>query len=686
MTENLFMILIATVIGVLAGFGAVGIRSLIREISAICFPGDATILDNIVAAPWYYKLLIPTLGGLIVGPIIYRWAHEAKGTGVPEVMQSVLVKGGKIRPRVAFLKTLVSTITIGTGGSVGREGPIVQIGASLGSVVGQFFHIPAKRMKTLVGCGAAAGIAAAFNAPVAGALFALEIILMDYAVSAVSLIVISSVMATVVSHAFEGDFPVMEIMGTHYLHSFWEIFLYIGLGLLCGIVSFLFIRSVFSIGKVWEEKFNIKPWLKAAVGGACIGLIALLFPQIMGVGYESINLALNHESMTYMGVASDTINQLLGNQVFWVMVLVLVAVKVFATSMTLGSGGSGGIFAPSLFIGAMLGGFFGHFAHLWFPDVTASPGTYALMGMGGIVAGATRAPITAIVTIFELTKQQTSIFPPLMITCIIATLVSSKFSRESIYTLKLLMRNISIRGHAEHNVMKSLHVRDVYCDEFVTVPENADFKQIVDSLMSSGAPYISVHYAKSGAFMGTVSISTIKDVMFQQETLRYVCIAGDIADKKVRQVFLDDNCHVVLRKMRQSGCDSLPVFDIGNEKKQIGVVNLQDIVAAYEHEIDHIDLTSGLADRIVMANLEDDIRFLEGYVVTEVHAPRSWHGKTIMELGVRHNYGVDILSIKHAGGGTKVDAIPHANHKISRTDLLVVAGKTDKINVLRNLH
>ncbi|MBD3257321.1 hypothetical protein GF377_02720, partial [candidate division GN15 bacterium] len=179
MTEHIFMIVVAIIIGALAGFGAVGIRALIREISAFCFPGELTLLDNIAATPWYLKLLIPALGGLIIGPIIHFWAPEAKGTGVPEVMHSVLVRGGKIRPRVAAVKAFVSTVTIGTGGSVGREGPIVQIGASLGSTVAQFFRVPARRMKTLVGCGAAAGIAAAFNAPVAGALFAVEIILMD---------------------------------------------------------------------------------------------------------------------------------------------------------------------------------------------------------------------------------------------------------------------------------------------------------------------------------------------------------------------------------------------------------------------------------------------------------------------------------------------------------------------------
>ena len=203
LTEHTFMIIIAIIIGVLAGFAAIGIRALIQVISNISFTGDGNLLENIMSTSWYLIILIPIIGGLIVGPIIHFFAPEAKGHGVPEVMQAILLKGGVIRGRVAFVKTIASAITIGTGGSVGREGPIIQIGSSIGSIIGQFFRVPSRRLKTLVACGAAAGIAAAFNAPIAGALFAVEIILMDFAVAQFSPIVISSVMATVISRGFE---------------------------------------------------------------------------------------------------------------------------------------------------------------------------------------------------------------------------------------------------------------------------------------------------------------------------------------------------------------------------------------------------------------------------------------------------------------------------------------------------
>jgi CIC family chloride channel protein len=386
-----------------------------------------------------------------------------------------------------------------------------------------------------------------------------------------------------------------------------------------------------------------------------------------------------------MGVGAETINSVLGSHTFWLMVLLLCFVKIFATSMTLGSGGSGGIFAPSLFVGAMLGACFGHFAHLLLPDITASPGTYALIAMGGLVAGSTRAPITAIITIFEMTKEN-AIILPLMITCIISTIVSSKFSRESIYTLKLLLRNINVRGHAETNVMKSLFVKDVYSTDFTSVSETRNFNDIVSTIMSTGHPFVSVHDRNHGFFIGTVSINDVKDVLFHKEALMHICIAGDMSNRSIELVEPDDNCSTALKKMRKCGQDCLPVMDPRNDRKQIGVIWLNDILGAYDKELEHIDLTSGLAEKIVMTNLEHDIRFLEGYVITEFKAPRSFVGRSIKQLQVRNKFGVDILSIKsHAHRQETVEAIPRADTKIKPGDTLVVAGKTDCINQVKNL-
>ncbi len=383
--------ILAILIGFLGGFGAIGFRSLIQAIQSIGYGSGSDLLAAVLSVPWYGKLLIPAIGGAVVGPLIFFFAREAKGHGVPEVMEAVALRSGLIRKRVVIVKTLASAISIGSGGSVGREGPIVQIGSAIGSSLGQILRVSGNRMRNLVGCGAAAGIAATFNAPIAGAIFALEVILGEFQIGTFGPIVLASVMATVISRAFLGDFPAFISIPKYDLVSIWEIPAYLVMGFLGGFVSLLFIKSLYKAEDLWAG-LKVPEFLKPALGGLTIGLLSLYFPQILGVGYESITEAL------------------LG-KLPWFLLLVLVFVKIFATSLTIGSGGSGGVFAPSLFIGAMMGGIYGHMVHHFFPSVTASSGAYSLVGMGAIVAGATHAPITSILILFELTDDYRIILP-----------------------------------------------------------------------------------------------------------------------------------------------------------------------------------------------------------------------------------------------------------------------------------
>lgn len=663
LTEHSFMIIIAIIIGVLAGFSAIGIRALIQWISIVSFPGNGTFLENVISTPWAWVLLAPVIGGLIVGPLIYFFAPEAKGHGVPEVMQAILLKGGLIRARVAIIKAFASAISIGTGGSVGREGPIIQIGASLGSTIGQFFKVPSKRLKTLVGCGAAAGIAAAFNAPIAGALFAVEIILMDFAVAQFSPIVISSVMATVISHNFEGNFAAFEVP-TYQLHSIYEIGFYFILGALTGLISFLFIKTLYYFEELFDNRLPLPEYVKPMLGGLGMGLTALAFPQVMGVGYDSINFAL-HSNM------------------IWYVAFLLIFVKIFATSLTLGSGGSGGIFAPSLFMGAMLGEFFGDIVHFGFPDITASPGAYALVAMGGLVAGTTRAPITAIIIVFELTKEY-EIILPLMIVCIISTILSSRLSRESIYTLKLLLRNISIKEGTELNIMESIFVRNVYSKDYDVINVTDNFSQVVNKVVRGrGRDFPVVN--DSGILIGMISVSDIKDHLFERDSLSNLLIAGDIYNRDYEPVVENENCQSVLDKMRKYDIEGLPVID-PNSKKLFGVIWRKDIQDAYQSEIERREITATLASSITMKDEEPGIHFMEGYSINEVIPPKSFCGKSIRELNIRARYGVDVLSIKRKGKlREQLTVIPNPDYEIKEGDTLVVAGEIRNINILKNL-
>ncbi|MFQ5467999.1 MAG: chloride channel protein, partial [Kiloniellaceae bacterium] len=383
-TEHMYMVLVSVAIGLLGGLGAVGLRFFIRFVNSVAWRQGEYTLDYLRGLPWWWKLAAPAAGGLIVGFIIHYVSREAKGHGVPEVMEAVALRGGRIRPRVVLAKLFASGISIGSGGSVGREGPIVQIGSALGSVIGQWLKLDERRLRTLVGCGAAAGIAGAFNAPVAGALFAVEIILGDFGVSQFSPIVISSVAATVVSRHFLGDFPAFTVP-TYSLVNPNELLGYVLLGVLAAAVAVAFIRVLYA-GEDFFEKIRLHAAPKALVGGLFVGAIGIWAPGVFGVGYEAINDALS-------------------NSATWHYMLLLVGLKIIAVSITIGSGGSGGIFAPSLFIGAMLGGALGTVMHGIWPASTAAAGAYALVGMGAVVAGATHAPITAILIIFELTND-----------------------------------------------------------------------------------------------------------------------------------------------------------------------------------------------------------------------------------------------------------------------------------------
>ncbi len=337
---------------------------------------------------------------------------------------------------------------------------------------------------------------------------------------------------------FKETFAAFQIKG-YQLVSPYEIVFYFGLGAITGLGSFLFIKALYFCEDFFDNKVKkIPEYYKPLIGGFLVGIIALLFPEIMGVGYDSINLALH------------------GN-VIWYFALILVFTKIIATSLTLGSGGSGGIFAPSLFMGAMSGAFFGSFVHNIYPDITASAGAYALVAMGGFVAGTTRAPITAIIIVFELTKDY-NIILPLMVTCIISTIVSSKLARESIYTLKLLLRNINIKEGAETNIMESLFVKEMYITNFEPINFTDNFSQVINKLIKGKWPEFPVLDSQQNV-RGIISLFDIKDYLYERESLKNLLIAGDIARMNPPTVTPDNNCQAALDKMRRHDLEGLPV-------------------------------------------------------------------------------------------------------------------------------
>lgn len=559
--EHTWMGVMAVFVGMAGGFGAVGFRYLIDFFQKVSYGSSEDLLGIVQSIPWYNKVWIPAVGGLVVGPLVYFFAREAKGHGVPEVMEAVAIKGGLIRKRIVLVKTIASAVSIATGGSVGREGPIVQIGSAIGSTIGQVIKISADRMRILVGCGAAAGIAATFNAPIAGSMFALEIILGEFGVATFSPIIISSVTATAVSRHFLGDTPAF-IVPAYELISAWEFPLYIGLGGLCAAVAALFIVMLYRFEDFFDG-LKFPEYLKACLGGLIMGSMGLLFPQVLGVGYGAIDMSL-----------TQTLS--------WWLLLLLIFFKIIATSTTIGSGGSGGIFAPSLFLGAMTGGLFGMIVHQIFPEITASPGAYSIVGMGAVVSATTHGPITAILMLFEMTGDY-KIILPLMITCIVSSAFIRQFMTESIYTVKLMRKGINIKAGKEVNMLKSIGVREVMNPKVETVSERLKLGEFTNKVLRSkynSFPMIN----EQGELTGVLSINDYRDTAFD-DNIKDLVVAKDLATSHVVTVSIDADIYDALEKISADDFSILPVVSSDDSTKLEGILTRRDIISAYNKAV-----------------------------------------------------------------------------------------------------
>jgi CIC family chloride channel protein len=559
--EHTIMAVLAIIVGLAGGLGAVGFRHLIRIFQTLSYGGENDLLELVINLPWYYRVAIPAIGGLVVGPMVYFFAREAKGHGVPEVMEAVALQAGVIRKRVVVIKTLVSAICIGTGGSVGREGPIVQIGSAVGSTLGQFMKVSQDRMRTLVGCGGAAGIAATFNAPIAGAMFALEVILGDFGLATFSPIVISAVAATAVSRYFLGDMPAFSVPA-YELASAWEFPLYLVLGLFCALVGVTFTKTLYRIEDLFDA-IKFPEYLKGLIGGLILGFGSLAFPQVLGVGYGAIYTALMQ-------------------QLAWWLLLVLILVKILATSVTIGSGGSGGIFAPSLFMGAMAGGFFGTVVHSLLPGITATPGAFSIVGMGAVVSATTHGPLTAILILFEMTSDY-KIILPLMLACIIANIAAGQLLRDSIYTLKLSRRGVDIKEGKEVNVLKSMFVKDVMHANVETMSEALPLGQMTTQISKSKFNSFPVLNAQN-QLIGILSFNDYNEAIFD-ENLKDLVVAKDLATTDLVTVSLDDNLYTALEKISSKDFAVLPVVSSQDSSRLEGVVSRRDIIGAYNKAV-----------------------------------------------------------------------------------------------------
>jgi len=554
----------AVLIGVLSGGANMLFRTTLEFCKEMILHNGFKILEidrggfNRVFIP-----LIPAVGALLLIPLSYRFPGEVNGYGFPSFLEKVNLKDGIFKFRTIVLKIIAPSLTIGSGGSAGVEGPIAQIGGSIGSLIGQLFRVSGNRMKLLIAAGAAGGIAATFNAPIAGVMFATEIVLLgNFELTSFGVIVISAGMATAVSRIYYGSNPAF-LVPQYDIQGIYETPFYLFLGLFVGYVAVFYIKIFYWV-KDWFQSLRLSPYLKPVLGALIIGCIGIFFPQILSDGYEYIEEAFH------------------GNMVFSLM-FVLIFLKIFATSITLGSGGAGGVFAPALFIGAMTGGAFGAFVHKLFPTITSSPGAYAMVGVGAFLSAVTHAPLTGMFLLLEMTGNY-RIIVPIMFATTIGIFVAQRLFKDSIDTYELSRKGIDMHAGREATILSTIMVRDVMKRDFITVRDKVNLKEFLDLIINGGGGFYYPVVDSKGEMVGIISMQDVRKVLFE-ERIKEIVTVGELATEDVLTLYPDDNLMTALRYFADMDIEEIPVVSRENPKKVIGMLRRGDVIAVYNREV-----------------------------------------------------------------------------------------------------
>jgi len=608
---------LSCLIGIAAGYGAVVFNKMIAVVSAFSVQQAYAL----AVSTWTFWLLLaatPAIGLLLVAWITRQFAEEAQGHGVPEVISAVAHDDGIIRPRVAFVKVLASALCIGTGGSVGREGPIVQIGSALGSLAGQIFKLSPRHLTILVAAGAGAGISATFNAPLAGVMFASEIILGSFAVESLAPIVVACVLAQVVHvQASEaGWWPAFGELKYEFLGDWGQLPSYIIFGMLCGLVAVIFTKMLYRCEDLAAEKIR-SWWQRALLLGLAVGVIAVSYelvlpqvaptgdrqvtaPALYGVGYEVVHRALRMQNEmkpvelkdpanTKAGQAGEPINEEIAldksrmrAQLFWFLPLIFL--KPFLTSLTLAGGGSGGIFAPSLFLGAALGTSFGLICNLLFPQFSANPGVYAIVGMGAVVAGTTQGLLSAILIVYEMTGDYRIILP-IMIAAGLSSWVARYIDPESIYMKKLSRRGETLARGLDMQSLEHVRVRDVMIRNFPTV----SYTDSVDQIMHVARANLHIESLPvMDAEKQLIGIIRAEDLhrVLDAELAPHLVNAEDIVMKSPLSVSPELNLLEAMRDFGSRDMETLPVeTGKGASRRLVGLLLRADVLSRYRREM-----------------------------------------------------------------------------------------------------
>jgi CIC family chloride channel protein len=544
--EDHLTVVLSLLIGVLVGLVVVAFILLTGRLAAQMYPAGGSA---------WRRVFVPVIGSLVTGFLLFRYFPNARGSGIPQTKYAIFINDGYISLKTVLGKFFLCSASLASGIALGREGPAVQIGAGIASVLGRRFGLSKQSVKALVPVGCSAALAAAFNTPIAAVLFSLEEILGDLHAPVLGTVVISSATSWIVLHLLLGDEPLFHVPAYRLVHPV-EFGVYAILGVIGGLGSVFFVKLLLKLRILFMRLPKSTQWIQPVAGGLLVGLLGWFMPEVLGVGY-------------------DYIEQVLGGNFPLKTVALLAALKIVATATCYSSGNAGGIFGPSLFIGAMLGGAVGSVAHWLLPHQTAGPGAYALIGMGTAFAGIVRTPLTSVIMIFELTRDY-SIIVPLMISNLISFFISYRLQREPIYEALALQEGVYLPTGEARRGLEEIRVGDVMQSSATPFPADLSVATARQRLQEMGRNVWLV--GELNWLYGTVTLQRLEEVKNQSSTLLNQVVNPE---DRFPYVYPDHPLSLALERMGGAGTDTLPVVSRASRRRVQGIITMADILRTY---------------------------------------------------------------------------------------------------------
>jgi CIC family chloride channel protein len=649
-TERAWPLTLAVATGIL---GAVG-NLVFRETIA-----GATRLFHAIASPFGRPGIPLSLvaGGLVLLLLDRVFPGEVLGYGFPRFLEMVHLQGARVKRRWMVVKTLGAAVSLGSGAAVGREGPIAQIGGSIGSAVALLARVSGEQRRILVACGAAAGIATTFNAPLGALMFAHEIVLLgEVHLPNFILIVIATTTGVIFSRSVLGSAPVFTVP-PFAVESYWEGITYGLLGLLLGVLAAGYTRFFHAVA----ARLRRLAWPRAVVlvaGLAAVGLLDAAVPGNLSDGYEVVNQALAGR------LSGPTMATLAG-------------AKIVGSSLSLGCGAPGGVFGPIFFIGAMTGGAFRTVSALVAPGLTGPRGSYALVGLGAFLAATTHAPLTAIFLLFEMTQTYT-VTVPALITTILALMVATRLEPESIDTLGLTAEGKSLHPTSDQRLLERIPVETVYRREFDAIPEDCPLPEVA-RLVSGGRGATFPVVDAAGELAGILSFAALRTLLIEEKPDARLIVARDLADPPPPPLTPQDGLGEAFRRLESAGVEELPVVDPANPRRLLGLISRAELIAAYNRTV------ATLSAPPMPGWLKgSEFQWADRFRVLPVEVPRHWVGRTLREIDCRARWGVTVLAVHAAGQGAgEAYELPDPDRRLEAADVLVLAGTAEALRLAR---